>query len=58
MYKCFQCDKTIEIVDSFNYPLYYYGAGPNNPQDAIVYFCGPDCAYKYIKAVRDDDKKT
>jgi hypothetical protein len=56
MYNCSQCDKEIEIVDSFNYPLYYFGAGPNNPQDAEVYFCGADCAYKHKKSSRDDDK--
>lgn len=56
MYACDECDKEISIVDSFNYPLYYYGAGPDNPQDARAYFCGSDCAYKYIKRERDNDK--
>lgn len=52
MYNCETCNKSIEIVDTFQFPLYYYGAGPSNPQDAIAYFCGPDCAYKYIKKVK------
>lgn len=54
MTNCYVCDVHIELTDSFNYPLYYYGAGPNNPQDAKAYFCGPSCAYKYIKKVRSD----
>lgn len=35
------------------WPLYYFGAGPNNPQDADVYFCGVYCANAYHKEKRD-----
>ncbi len=35
------------------WPLYYFGAGPNNPQDAEVYFCGAGCANLYHKEIGD-----
>lgn len=46
---CKTCNKTIDLVDRLEFPLYYFGAGPNNPQDAEVYFCGPKCAREYQK---------
>lgn len=48
--KCSQCGTSeIDLVDNRGWPLYYFGAGPNNPQDAEVYFCGAICANKYHK---------
>lgn len=31
------------------WPLYYFGAGPHNPQDANVYFANVYCANEYHK---------
>lgn len=31
------------------WPLYYLGSGPHNPQDATAYFCGVECANLYHK---------
>lgn len=29
------------------WPDYYFGGSPNKPEDAYVYFCGPDHALEY-----------
>lgn len=51
MTRCAQCNTDHNIsVDFTGYPLYYFGAGPNNPQDAEVYFCGAQCANDYKRA--------
>jgi len=31
------------------WPLYYFGAGPNNPDQADVYFCSAYCVNAYHK---------
>ena len=33
------------------WPLYYFGAKPTSPQNADVYFCGPNCATQYSRSV-------
>jgi hypothetical protein len=35
------------------WPLYYWGAGPHNPQDAEAYFCCAQCANDWVKERRD-----
>lgn len=40
--QCEVCKKELQ-----KWPLYYFGAGPNNPQDTEVYFCGPYCSNDY-----------
>ena len=35
------------------WPLYYFGASPLEPQNADVYFCGVYCANDYHKEKRD-----
>lgn len=53
--KCSHCDTTeFKVLDSIGWPMYYFGAGPNNPQDAEVYFCGPHCASAYQKQHKSD----
>lgn len=50
--RCDQCKKDIvDLVDINGFPLYYFGSGPNNPEDADVYFCGPDCSNEYHRTV-------
>lgn len=45
---CKECGQTISSCkDEGGWPLYYLGAGPNNPQDAEMYFCSPDCSWDY-----------
>lgn len=44
--KCKFCGEENLLVDK-GFPLYYFGAGPNNPEDANLYFCGPGCAWDY-----------
>lgn len=56
--RCAQCGTfTMKSVDISGWPLYYFGAGPNNPQDAEVYFCGAHCANDYHKEQRDGEKR-
>jgi hypothetical protein len=53
MIKCKVCNESITLLLN-GYPLYYFGAGPNNPQDAKEYFCGAVCSnirHKEIKRV-------
>ena len=35
------------------FPLYFWGARPSEPHLATAYFCGPGCASKYAKELRD-----
>lgn len=38
LHKCNICNTSVNKL------LYYFGAGPNNPEKAKVVFCGPTCA--------------
>jgi hypothetical protein len=40
------------------WPLYYFGAKPSEPEKAEVYFCGVYCANQYHKEKRDAQKGT
>lgn len=40
--QCEVCNKPLE-----RWPDYYFGAGPNDPWNADVYFCGPYCSNDY-----------
>lgn len=47
---CENCGENKNILTSNSgFPLYYYGAGPYNPQDAKYYFCGPECSNAWYK---------
>lgn len=48
---CFVCNTKITLI-SEQYPLYYFGSGPDNPQDAKEYFCGPTCSNIRHKKLR------
>lgn len=52
---CENCGENQNILkDESGFPLYYYGAGPNNPQDAEHYFCGPECSNQWFKNNKDN----
>lgn len=64
--QCAQC-KTYDIVFKEMYydkqdnpigewPLYYFGAKPSEPDKATHYFCGPACANDYHIANRSSTK--
>lgn len=66
--QCAQC-KTFDIRETATYfgrdnemlgvwPLYYFGAGPLDPQNAEVYFCGVYCANEYHKEKSHAQKGT
>jgi len=44
MLNCDQCGKKIELLDGAGWSLYYFGAGPNDSQNAKVRFCWAGCA--------------
>lgn len=50
---CDYCKKEIKIFDYTGFPMYYFGAGPNNPQDAEIYFCSPKCSNEWFKKDRE-----
>lgn len=61
--KCAQCG-TFDIQSKTVYfgrnnellgewPLYYHGASPVEPQNATEYFCGVECANEWFKERRD-----
>ena len=52
---CDHCKNIITLLDDKKWPLYYFGAGPNNPENARVYFCGPECAYKFLKKDKSNE---
>jgi len=45
---CDMCGKKIELLDDAGWSLYYFGAGPNDPQNAKVRFCWAGCASKWL----------
>ena len=57
--KCPVCNKTYAefATDPYGIPLYYIGNGdgtfslgsPMKPNNADKYFCGPQCASKFIR---------
>ena len=47
LYECTNCGRNVTLVTGDNFPLYYFGAGPNNPEDATSYFCGAACVTKH-----------
>jgi hypothetical protein len=53
--KCSECNTVIELKDYTGFPLYYFGAGPNNPQDAEHYFCGPICSNSFKREGKLND---
>ena len=56
--KCSQCGSvTFKSLDQIGWPLYYFGAGPNNPQDAEVYFCEAKCASAYQREQKAESNK-
>lgn len=42
------CSNTKMLKDEYGFPIYYYGAGPDNPENAKIFFCGPKCANKWF----------
>lgn len=50
---CEKCKKDIKMIDYTGFPIYYFGAGPDNPQDAEMYFCGPKCSNEWYKENKD-----
>lgn len=55
---CAHCGSAaILSVDNNGWPLYYFGAGPNNPQNAEVYFCDVYCANNYVKEQQNGKKR-
>lgn len=55
MIVCSFCKKTIDTL-SDDYPLYYLGAGPNNPEDAEFYFCDAYCSNSFVRERKHDKK--
>lgn len=45
--QCDTCKLLIVQVDNRGYLLYYFGAGPNDPEHALKSFCGPHCATEF-----------
>jgi len=52
MINCQQCNQIIDISGK-RYPIYYFGAGPDNPEDAVMYFCGPHCSNDYLRKIKE-----
>lgn len=52
MIKCSACSQYIKGSD-VEYPYYYFGAGPDNPEEANVFFCDANCVYNYLKDLHD-----
>lgn len=56
---CENCGENQKIIqDNSGYPIYYYGTGPNNPEDAKYYFCSPECSHKWHKENIYNDKNS
>jgi hypothetical protein len=50
---CEVCTKSIELLFD-GYPLYYFGARPDEPWNAKQYFCGPICTTEYYNKEKNN----
>lgn len=48
------CECCKQLINTYGkrYPDYYFGAGPDNPEDAVMYFCSPYCSNAYMRKIK------
>ena len=51
MISCSWCKQNIVTINKA-FPEYYLGAGPDNPEDAVLYFCNTHCTNHYMRKIK------